>query len=301
MKTLAAWIMRGPAQASALAASALLVGLVLPPFVWLSAAIIALVVLSAGAAGAGRVVVPALLIGGLGGWLATGSPQVVALVALASWLPVMIVAGTLRATVRLDAALLAAVGLGWSIVVVINALVADAGAMWQDLLTGIMSPRQMAQELDVGPERMAELVERVAPLMTGFVATSTVVSSITATFLARWWQAGLYNPGGFRAEFHGLRLGQTAAMLTAGVMALAAFTESPFVFSLALVACSVYVIQGIAVIHGVVGARGMHWSWLAGMYVFTAVLFLQMALALIVIGIIDAWADLRRRGVGPVN
>lgn len=301
MKTLAAWIMRGPTQAAALAASALLVGLVLPPFVWLSAAIIALVVLCAGTAGAVRAVVPALLVAVGGGWLATGSPQTMALVALASWLPVLLVAGTLRATIRLDLALLAAVGLGWSIVLGIHAVVADAGAMWQELLTGVMSPAQMAEDLDVDAERMRELVEQVAPLMTGFVATSTVVSSITATFLARWWQAGLYNPGGFREEFHGLRLGQTAAMVTAGIMALAAFTESALIFSLALVACSVYVIQGIAVIHGVVSARQMLWGWLGGMYVLTVVLFLQMALALIVVGIIDAWADLRRRGAGPAN
>lgn len=295
MKALAAWTMRGPMQAAVLTASALLVGIALPPFAWLSAAMMALVMLSAGPAGALRVAVPALVISVAGGWLAIGSPYVPALTALASWLPVLLVAGVLRTTTRLDLALAAAAVVGWVIVLSVHAVAGDPAALWQGLLEGMIPAERMAPDFDTDPARVAELIGRVAPLMTGLVAASTVASCITALFLARWWQAALYNPGGFRGEFHQLRLGQAAAMVTAALMALSALTEAPLVFGLALVAGVVYLFQGLAVVHGLVAARGMHLGWLVGMYVLGVVLFLQMALALIIIGIVDAWVDLRRR------
>lgn len=298
---LAAWIMRGPAQAAGLAGAALLLGVLLPPLAWLSAAMIALVALSTGVGGTMRAVALAVAIATLAGWLATGSPYLAPLMVLTSWGPVLVVAGILRRTGRLELALPAAAVMGWVIVIGVHGAVADPAAMWQELLAGVMPPERMAGELDLEPARVIELIERVAPLMTGLVAASIVASSVTATFLGRWWQATLYNPGGFRGEFHRLRLGQTAAIMTAGLMALAALTESPPAFGLALVAGTVYLFQGLAVVHGLIAARGMHAGWLVGMYALMVVLFLQMVLALIILAIADAWMDLRARAAGRHN
>lgn len=298
MQGLAAWIMRGPAQASALAGAALILGIALPPFAWISSAMIALVLLSAGPAGAVRVALPALVVAAAAGWLLTGAPYPVALMGLASWLPVVLVAGMLRATARIELALLTAVLLGWLIVLGLHAAVADPVAAWQEWLGMMVGPDGLSGELDLDSERVATLIERLAPLMTGLLAASTVTSSVTATFLGRWWQAALYNPGGFRREFHGLRLGRIAAGVTLGLMALATLTGSVFVFGLAAVAGTAYLVQGLAVVHGLVAVRGMHSGWLIGMYVLGVVMFVQMALALIVLGLVDAWLDLRGRARG---
>ena len=51
--------------------------------------------------------------------------------------------------------------------------------------------------------------------LIGYIVALQVVLSL---LLARWWQALLYNPGGFQAEFHQLRLSvRQAAVLVAAV------------------------------------------------------------------------------------
>lgn len=298
MNAFAAWIMRGPVQAAAAATAALLLGAALPPFAWLSAAIVALVVLAAGAAGLVRVALPGVVVGAAAGWLALGTPWVVVLLAAVSWLPALCIAATLRATARLDLALLVAALVGWLIVLGIQLGAGDPASLWQDLIARMMPPQELGPDLDIEPAALEQLYARIAPLMTGLVAASTVLSGITATLLGRWWQATLYNPGGFRAEFHGLRLGQNAALVSVGLMAAAAFTEAPLLFALAAVPGAVFLVQGLAVAHGVVAARGMHTGWLVALYVLGVVLFLQVALILVIIGMADAWVDLRGRAAG---
>ncbi len=298
MNGFAAWIMRGPMYASALATVALLLGAALPPFAWLSAAILALVILATGSGGLARVALPGVVVATVAAWLVTGSPWLVFALALVSWGPALVVAGTLRATVRLDLALFAAALMGWIVVLGIQLAAADMAALWQDVLARMMPPEALGRELDVEPAALEQVYARVAPLMTGLVAASLVLSGITATLLARWWQATLYNPGGFRAEFHGLRLGQTAALVTVGLMAAAAFTESALLFAVAVVPATVFLIQGLAVVHGVVAVRGLQVGWLVGLYVLGVVLFLQVAMILVVVGMADAWVDLRGRAAG---
>lgn len=299
MKGLAAWIMRGPAQATGLAASALLLGIAVPPFLWVGSAVIALVILSTGAAGAARVTAGALAAASVAGWLITGSPYLIGLMGLASWLPVMVVAGVLRTTARLDFALLAATVMGWAIVIGLHAAIGDPSAAWRDWLEMMVASDAVTSDLELDGRHFEDVVERLAPMMTGLLAASTVLSSVTATFLGRCGQAALYNPGGFRREFHRLRLGRTAALVTAILMALGVWAGTSFAFGLAAVAGTVFLLQGLAVVHGLVAARGMHVGWLVGVYVLGAVLFVQMALALIILGIADGWLDLRGRGRRP--
>jgi len=298
MKTFAAWIMRGPAQAAALMAVALILGMAIPPFAWLSSAMLALVVLSAGAGGAARVVPPAFVVVALAGWLLIGSPQAGALAAAATWLPILLVAGALRATARLEYALFAAAAVGWAVVLAIQLALPDPAAVWAEWMREFIDATvELGAQVDAAA--LDDVVARLAPLMTGLMAASVVVSAVTALLVGRWWQAALYNPGGLRREFHGLQLGRTGGLVTAGLMGLAALTGIPAVFGLALVAAAVYLFQGLAVVHGLVAARGLHVAWLVGVYALLLVLFVQTAVALASLGIVDAWADLRRRGSGP--
>ena len=55
---------------------------------------------------------------------------------------------------------------------------------------------------------------------------------IAMLFLARWCQAALYNPGGFRKEFHQIRLSQTA-----GAILLLALIISYAIDDLLVVGC----------------------------------------------------------------
>ncbi|NJN46815.1 MAG: hypothetical protein HC808_10425 [Candidatus Competibacteraceae bacterium] len=57
--------------------------------------------------------------------------------------------------------------------------------------------------------------------------------------------------------------------------------------------------QGLAVSHGVVAKAGMARFWLIGLYVLMILALPQMLLLLCLLGIIDAWGDVRARFSSP--
>lgn len=51
--------------------------------------------------------------------------------------------------------------------------------------------------------------------VAGLIGNWVAITAIVGLLLARWWQALLYNPGGFRQEFHHLRLSPQIAVVCA--------------------------------------------------------------------------------------
>lgn len=298
MNAFAAFIMRGPAQAGSVAAAGLLVGLVMPPFAWLSSAVLALVALRLGPGALLRVGLPALAAVALAGWLVWGQPGAVALAGLAAWAPVAGVALVLRQRVRLDDALLVACAFGWVVVLGIHMAVADPAAAWRQALLEAFPPERFAADMQISAEALRQVIDRMAPLMTGVLAASVVFGTITSLLLARWWQAVLYNPGGFQQEFHALRLGRVAAAVAAAVCAGAIGLGVALLQALALTLVALYVFQGLAVAHALVAVRGMATGWLTGLYLLGIILPPQVMTGLTLVGIVDAWADFRRSAAG---
>lgn len=295
MNAFAAFILRGPGQSASVACATLLLASVLPPLAWFSAAVLALVMLQLGprsftfAAGVGLLALVAA------GWLVLHQPLAVAAGACAAWLPAALIAGVLQHRARLDDAMLAACALGWLLVIGLH-LVLDAPAQWwQEVLLQFMPPERVEADLAVPAERVRELIERAAPLMTGMLAASAVTGAVGSVLLARWWQAGLYHPGAFGREFRSLRLGRVAAGILAILCAAALALPGSLLDGLAFVALAVYLFQGLAVAHGVVAARGMGAAWLAGLYILGLLALPQMVLALALLGVADAWMDFRAR------
>jgi len=295
VKGLAEFVMRGPVNAGAVAAGTLLLGLIVAPFAWLSAAVIALVALRLGGLATLRVAGPALIGVALAGAVVTGQGAAIAVSGLAAWLPATVLALVLRQRVRLDDTLLVACAIGWVLVLGTYLFVEDPAGLWRDLLYRMMPPETMAARFDLPAEAMRQMIDTMAPLMTGMVAMSVVFSAVTSLLLARWWQSLLYNPGGFGNEFRSLRLGRTAAAITLGVSALALFTTPALIDSLALVVASVYVFQGLAVAHGVVNGLALGPAWLVALYIALVPLMPYVVVGLMIVGAVDAWADYRRR------
>lgn len=295
MNAFAAFILRGPGHSASVACATLLLASVLPPLAWLSAAVLALVMLQLGprayayAAGVGLLALVAA------GWLVLEQPLAVAIGAGAVWLPAALIAWVLQHRARLDDAMLVACALGWLLVIGFH-LVLDAPAQWwQEALLQFMPPERVEADLAIPAARVRELIERAAPLMTGMLAASAVTGAVVSVLLARWWQAGLYHPGAFGREFRGLRLGRVAAGILAILCAAALALPGALLDGLAFVALAVYLFQGLSVAHGVVAARGMGAAWLAGLYILGLLALPQMVLALALLGVADAWMDFRTR------
>jgi hypothetical protein len=300
MRALAGFIMGGRMQAVLVAAGFAVLGLMLPPVGYLSGAAVGLVTLRKGGAegllvAAGAVAGSAVLV-----LLVLGSPAPALGFALGLWLPLWALALVWRATVSLPLTIQAAAGLSALFVVLMHLILPDPAVWWRSLLETLRPVMEQAGMLGEGPEVDVAL-ERVAGMMTGVVGAALVLSLMISLLIARWWQAVLYNPGGFGAEFRSLRLDRRF-----GLALLAAFGLSVFVpgalgalaGDLAIVAMVAFVFQGLALIHGSVAAVQAHRAWLIGVYVMIVLAPPQAALVLAAMGFADTWFDFRARMAG---
>jgi len=296
MRALASLVMRGRTQAATLAASFAVLALLLPPVSVLSSAVVGLVALREGERAGLWVMGLAGLGCGLMGGLAFGNPlPVLGYVALL-WLPVWILALVLRSTRSLEAAVQAALVFGVLFIAVYFLQMDDPEAGWKELLQPFADA--ISQTDILSRDQQDAFMTELARWMTGLVAAGFFLQLVVALFIARWWQAMLYNPGGFRAELHSLRLSRTLAYLTLPL--LAAFVMNSggdwqLVRYLGTLAVAAYALQGLAVVHGVVGKAGAHSAWLYGMYVVLFFAMPQVSMALALTGYLDAWLDFRGR------
>lgn len=294
MRALAAYAMRGPAQAVLLAGGFAALSLAMPPLSYLSAATVALVTLRAGARQGAVILMAATLAVGVLVLISTGQPWFAASLALILWLPVWLLSLVLRYTVSLAAMFQAAAATGALLVVGIHLFMGDPTLAWQKVLMSYFGP--MLQE--AGVTDIEALLHTLAGMMTGVAAAALMVSYLFSILLARWWQAMLYNPGGFQKEFHQLRLGRSMSIAALGVFVaswLLSGGMGVLARDLGTVALVVYLFQGLAIVHAVVKLLNAHIAWLAGVYLVMIIALPQLAMVLAVIGIGDTWTDVRAR------
>lgn len=293
--------MRSPAHAAGVATMLGLCGLILPPVWLLSGAAIGLCTLRRGAAAGAQVVA-------LGGALSAAvyyagmrdvSPAFVML--LTMWGPAWLLSLVLRHTAS-QGALFAAIGtLVFAYVVAMHVFLGDLGAWWRtELVEGFKEfteryPGRMPAGVD--PERLAA---RLAPQMQNLIISASITGMTAMMLLSRWWQALLYNPGGFQREFMAARLPRPAlyaVLCLTAVMFVSALTKKgyPALEELSLIAVLLFALQGIAVGHCLIKARRLAFAWLVAAYV----LFLLIPHAAAGLGIVDGFMDLRRRHARP--
>ncbi|MFE8072711.1 hypothetical protein QQM79_16760 [Marinobacteraceae bacterium S3BR75-40.1] len=280
MRALAAFVMRGPVQAAVVA----VLTASLPLLFWISAAVVGLVILRLGATTGLNIALWAAL--PAFGWLWVGQDPT----SLVVLLETAAMALVLRRTVAWQWAMVCGIGLallaGWLIPTLLP------GLLQKLVATGTEFYRQL------NPEFAASLGDQLEPLvrsmMVGSMAASQLAIAVGCLALARGWQAKLFNPGGLRKEFHGFRLDGPVCLALVGAMVLlpqlgANAALSTMVLGLPLL------IAGVALIHGLVAARGAGGIWLALFYVALLILGPSLMVLLVVIAIIDSWVDFRRR------
>jgi hypothetical protein len=223
-----------------------------------------------------------------------GGAMLAAGVLIFFWLPTTVLAIILRATISLAWTLTVAVALGWALVLAFYVILADPAAWW---LAALSKVKPLLTEAGlIGDEAaLTAALEFLAPFGAGVFAANLLAYLLLALLLGRWWQSLLFNPGGFRAEFHGLRLGKPMAAVALLLFGLAVGLELPLIVNLALVLMVVYAVQGLAVIHGAAGRANLSRGWLVGLYVLMLLILPQLLVFLCALGIADAWADIRSR------
>ncbi|PKM42345.1 MAG: hypothetical protein CVV05_18710 [Gammaproteobacteria bacterium HGW-Gammaproteobacteria-1] len=292
MRFLANTIMRGPMAAILVTSVTAMLGLLLPPLGYLSAAAVGLVTLRLGLAEAGKVVAGAVLTTAVLGMVMLGNALTPLAFLLVLWLPLLVTAWSLRRTSDLARSLLLAGLFGVMVVLGFHVGVDDPAGWWRGLLQR-MTEQATAEQREV----LLPALDEIAGLMTGMVGAAVALGVALSLFLARWWQAMLFNPGGFGREFRTLRLGRGPALVTVLLLALnwAQLPGIALLGDLLPLALLLSMVQGVAVVHGVVAGTGAKRGWLVAMYVM---LLLPMvttptALTLAVAGMVDNWMDFR--------
>ncbi|MFT7288490.1 MAG: hypothetical protein ACI87W_002611 [Halieaceae bacterium] len=254
-------------------------------FAWLGAATVALVVLRHGYREGLWVLLwaslPALLLTQL-----TGDSSVLVLLVGTAALSVV-----LHATASLTLAAVASAGVavltGLALLAFGQSLLAELA---QVLGTFFESLEKQALEAGSGP---IVLLRPTPVQLAGMMGAANGALSFLCLALARYWQAALYNPGGFGAEFRDLRLPPVwVGLLSVAALALAmgGLSYRSWAASLLLP----LTMGGFALLHARARHRGQGSFWLTGMYLVW-LLFDAAKLALVGLVIGDAVMNFRRR------
>ncbi|KEF31173.1 MAG: hypothetical protein EP339_08835 [Gammaproteobacteria bacterium] len=280
MRALAQYVMRGPLQAGGVAA----VTTALPLLFWIGAAVVGLVILRLGISQGLNIglwaLLPAL------GWSWFGQDPT----ALAVLLQVMLMASVLRTTLSWERALL-----GGSFLAIVTGLllpVAYPGLLDDLVQAGVSFYEQY--NADVARTLGSDLEQVIRDTMNASMAGTYLATGIGMTMLARAWQAGLYNPGGFRKEFHALKLSPAVAVVCAVTMVIGPMLGLNSML-LVWAAGTPLFMASVALVHGIVGRRNMSGQWLVLFYIALVLLGPTLMILLVVLAFVDSWLDIRRR------
>jgi hypothetical protein len=284
MRALAQFVMRGPLQAGGVA----VVTTAIPLLFWIGAAVIGLVILRLGVAQGLNIglwaLLPAL------GWSWFGQDPT----ALAVLLQVMLIASVLRTSLSWERALLSG-----SLLAVITGLLLPL--LYPELIdnlvqAGIQLYEQINAEMAKKLGDDLELVIRQT--MNASMAGTYLVTGVGMTMLARSWQAKLYNPGGFRKEFHALRLSPTTAVICVAIMVGGSVIGlNPMLMGWA--GGWPLFLAALALVHGTVGRKELSVQWLVLFYMALVFLGPSLMIVLLVLAFVDSWLDIRGRMKPP--
>ncbi|MDX1812517.1 MAG: DUF2232 domain-containing protein, partial [Gammaproteobacteria bacterium] len=121
-------------------------------------------------------------------------------------------------------------------------------------------------------------------------------STVLSLFLGRWWQAMLYNPGGFQQEFHQFRIDKIFAAIAAVILVWASVsgTVGSLAMDVAVLICAYASIAGVALIHHWVQTTNANKAWLIALYILLAFIAPQIIVILAILGFVDAWLNVRK-------
>lgn len=219
-----------------------------------------------------------------------GTPVV--LFTLVCWLGAMVVGSVLRQTVSLKLAVLATVPVTVVIGLLANVYKPEIIHFWQTTMVQSVANFSDAEMQSLGPDKLDLLQNRMPMLLSDATGSWAFFIVLCSVFIARYWQAQLFNAGGFQKEFHSLRLGKEAVFAFAIVTGLSLLFSGSLFAVIASALIFVFFIQGLSVLHCLTRQRGLSRSWLTGLYV---ILWLPPTMLLLsILGMADNFVRLRK-------
>ena len=301
MRAIAAFIMRGRLQAIIVAAGLALLGGLFPPGWLLSGGVVGLVTLVQGPReGMLNAFAATSIVVLLSGVLALQPAMQAVGIFVMLWLPIVwLLALVLYQSRSLALTLLITAVLGGAIVMAVYALVDAPAQWWYSHVIEQLLPMMKQAGMEIPDQAAFEADMRDASrIMTGTLAAIISFGLAVSLLIARWWQSEVTRPGAFGDEYRNLRLGATAAVITALLVVPAWITNGGFAeitSNLLIVALVLFMFQGLALGHAVVKQFGNNPAWLVVMYVVIVFSMPYGLLFAAVLGVLDNWFDFRAR------
>ena len=298
MLFLARFILKGQSQAALVAATMAILGLMIPPAAWISAAAIVLVTLVHDPKSGLVTLVLSSLGAAIFSYLIFATPQIAVMFVLLAWLPAWIMASILRQTVSLAYSLQILTVMGLVAIIMLYVLFPNFGEFWREPLDQmVVQLAEQSNEFSLAELKQTE--DWIIEFLPGLFVSSIVFGSMISLFLGRWWQAVYYNPGGFAKEFQSLNLGKISALVAATIMLIAALVNSVFAIALVTVVFVLYGMQALSLVHAAIEIRKVNTTWL--IIVYLIMFFIpQVVLLLMFASFADPWLDIRQRIAKPI-
>jgi hypothetical protein len=290
MKWIAAYIMRGRLEAILLASTLAMLSLLLVPLSVFSSGAVALVTLRKGAYEGLIILACSSLAAAVLATLIQVPYTFILLYGLVLWLPMWVLAIVLREGRHISLAIEIAVLIGIVGVIGYYLFNEDPAAMWKKVMPSMVPPNAPV-------DNVQEMIDLMAPYMTGIAAAGAVFSMLLGLLLGRWWQAALYNPGGFKQEFLELRVQPRLGVICIAIIVIAVVSPgalSQIAWNITILIFVLYTFIGTAVLHTVFSRMKLG-KYAVPMFYITLFLIPHSLLPVALVGFSDTWLDIRNR------
>jgi hypothetical protein len=266
--------------------------LVATVFTMLSCVLVGLIILTQGSVSGLKAIGVSVLGITLVATIAIDAPELGLWTALVQWLPIIVLAQTLRSSNSLAFTILAGVMIGFVGITFQYLVWTDVESSWINLAL-----QRMEQTGEV-QQAVAEQNVKLIQLFVLALVSMAFLIFMLVVLAARWTQARVAESDGFGREFKALVLGKPAAIVAVILLAMSFMVKQPWMNSLSLLLVVAFMFQGIAVLHCKMAARKQK-RLLLGLYYVLLLIFPQVVALTAITGVIDNWLVFRKNSVKP--
>jgi len=263
-------------------------------FTYMAGALVGLIILTQGVQSGLKAIVASVLGITLVTTVVLQTPELGISIGLAQWLPIIILAQTLRSTNSLALTLIAGVALGAIAVIAQFVLWSDLESNWVSMINQSVAQLQQSGQYDA-----VELNKNIQLMVHWLILAmvgSLYVLVMLVVLVARWMQARLNESEGFSREFNELSLGKPAAMVALLLLALSTWLKQDWLTALALLVSAAFLFQGVAVVIVRLIRRSKNKGLMFALFIFLLLIVPHVVAITMLVGVLDNWLDFRKRG-----
>ena len=257
----------------------------------MASALVGLIILTQGSVSGLKAIIVSIVGITLVTTLVLKAPTLGLSIGLAQWLPIIVLAQTLKTTKSLAFMMLAGLAL---------ALVAIAVQyfVWPDLEAALLPVFQqslagLAENPALSSEMLDELTRLLAHRMVLLLVPTMYLLFVSIMLLSRWMQAKLSDSDGYSREFNAIALGKPVALVGLVILLSSIWLDQDWITSVAMAVMAAFLYQGIAVVHSKLAANKRK-ALILGIFYALLIISPKVVAVSSIAGMIDNWLIFRK-------